>query len=195
MVRPPRRLRPTVLGWIATLLVASAVLRLGGAADMALAIGDAGAESGSGTGAQTGPACPAPGDAGSLLAALRAREADVLARESAVTEREAALAAAASEVDERLAALAEAEASLTALISLSESAANDDLARLTAVYENMKPRDAAALFETMDPAFSAGFMGMMQPAAAAAIMSGLSPGTAYSISAILAGRNVGAPTR
>lgn len=181
--------RPGVLGWIAILLFLSGVARLGGHADMAFAVGTAGDP------APADPAaCTAVEGTGALLEAFRARETRVAEREAAATAREEALALAAAEVEEKIAALAEAERSLAAMIALAESAASDDLARLTAVYENMKPQDAAALFETMDPAFSAGFLGMMQPAAAAAIMTDLSPGTAYSVSVIIAGRNAGAPT-
>ncbi|KIN65935.1 hypothetical protein Z945_982 [Sulfitobacter noctilucae] len=89
--------------------------------------------------------------------------------------------------------LEEAEANLRRTLSLTDGAAEDDLARLTAVYENMKPKDAAALFATMEPDFAAGFLGRMRPDYAAAVMTGLPPDVAYSISVILAGRNANAP--
>ena len=82
-----------------------------------------------------------------------------------------------------------AEAGLDAAIAQASAAAEDDVAQLTAVYESMKPKDAAALFETMEPAFAAGFLGRMRPEAAAAVMTGMSPDRAYAVSAILAGRN------
>lgn len=180
--------RPRVLIWIALLLFASGVVRLGGHADMAMAVGTDTAD------APPPAACVPESGTGALLDAFRAREDRLAAREAQLADREQAVAVAAAEVEEQLAALAAAEESLAAMIALADSAAADDLARLTAVYENMKPQDAAALFATMDPAFSAGFLGMMQPAAAAAIMSDLEPGIAYSISVILAGRNAGSPT-
>lgn len=180
--------RPGVLAWIAVLLFMSGVVRLGGHADMAFAI-DRDEEP-----SDSDPAsCMAVEGTGALLEAFRTREARVEEREAIVTARELAVATATAEVEAKLTELEEAERSLAAMIALAESAASDDLARLTAVYENMKPRDAAALFETMDPAFGAGFLGMMQPAAAAAIMTDLSPATAYSISVIIAGRNAGTP--
>ncbi|MEP4475030.1 MAG: hypothetical protein ABJ024_08265, partial [Lentilitoribacter sp.] len=79
------------------------------------------------------------------------------------------------------------------LMALANTAAEDDLVRLTAVYENMKPKDASALFEQMEPGFAAGFLGRMRADAAAGILSGLSPQVAYSISVILAGRNADIP--
>lgn len=191
MAAGPRRRRPGVLAWLALMLFASGVVRLGGHADMALAVG---IEAQSDTPETETATCIPEEDTGALLEAFRAREARLSEREAALADREQALAVANAEIEEKLTALAEAEVSLSAMIALAETAASDDLARLTAVYENMKAQDAAALFETMDPAFSAGFLGMMQPAAAAAIMAGLTPETAYSISVILAGRNTGAPT-
>jgi flagellar motility protein MotE (MotC chaperone) len=64
---------------------------------------------------------------------------------------------------------------------------------LTAVYETMKPKDAAALFEAMQPEFAAGFLGRMRPEAAGAILAGMSPEAAYAASLLLAGRNAAVP--
>lgn len=128
-----------------------------------------------------------------LIEALQEREARIAERESRIADRMQALNVAEAEIREKLEALKEAEDSLAALIAIASTAAEDDLNRLTQVYENMKPQEAAALFETMEPVFSAGFMGRMQPEAAAAIMSNLDPQTAYVISVVLAGRNANAP--
>jgi len=78
-------------------------------------------------------------------------------------------------------------------IALAESASDNDLDRLTKVYESMKPKQAAALFEQMNPNFAAGFLGRMRPEAAAMIMAGLSPEAAHSFSVVLAGRNANVP--
>jgi flagellar motility protein MotE (MotC chaperone) len=85
------------------------------------------------------------------------------------------------------------EAELQATLALADGAAEADLDRLTAVYQAMKPKDAAALFETMSPEFAAGFLGRMPPESAAAILSGMSAESAYGVSVIVAGRNAGAP--
>lgn len=130
-----------------------------------------------------------------LLEALMSRETRIEAREVAIDDRLRALALAEAELSERLGELQEAEASLTAALTLSETANDNDIARLTAVYENMKPADAAGLFEQMAPDFASGFLIRMAPEAAAPILAGLDPQTAYSISAIIAGRNANAPTQ
>mmetsp|Transcript_23243 Transcript_23243/g.40002 ORF Transcript_23243/g.40002 Transcript_23243/m.40002 type:complete len:200 (+) Transcript_23243:303-902(+) len=128
-----------------------------------------------------------------LLDALRAREAVVGQREIDLDRRAKALDVAQVEIERRLDALEDAETRLTSTLTVAQSASEDDLARLTSVYENMKPKDAAALFEAMEPDFAAGFVARMRPDAAAKVMSGLNPQAAYSISVILAGRNANAP--
>ncbi len=132
---------------------------------------------------------------GTLLAALQAREKQLAEREAQFEDRMQALRVAEFEIEEQLAALVAAEEALKATIALADSAAENDLARLTRVYENMKPKDAAALFEQMTPDFAAGFLGLMDPVAAANIMTLMEPGSAYSISAVLAGRNATVPTQ
>ena len=114
----------------------------------------------------------------------RARELDELSQTLAVSE---------VQIRRQLEALVKAEKKLAATIATSETAAESDLARLTSVYENMKPKQASVLFEEMNPEFAAGFVGRMRPDVAAQIMAGLSPQTAYTISVILAGRNARAP--
>lgn len=132
-------------------------------------------------------------DIGSLLSALREREARVTKRESDLDMRAKALDVAQVEIQRRLDALEAAEKRLEATLSVAQTASEDDLARLTSVYENMKPKDAAALFEEMEPEFAAGFIARMSPDSAAKVMSGLNPQAAYSISVMLAGRNANAP--
>ena len=129
----------------------------------------------------------------SLLDALKDREEKVAERESMLDMRAKALDVAQVEIVRRLDALEIAEQRLGATLAHAETAAEDDLARLTTVYENMKPKDAALLFGAMEADFAAGFLARMRPDAAAKIMSGLDPQAAYSISAILAGRNARAP--
>ncbi len=178
-------MRRSVLGVLAVMLAASAALRLGSIVGEAIAGGNVET-------AEAPLACPAPPAA--LVEALSAREARVVAQEAALEQRLAALALAEQAVEARLAALAEAEGQLAATIDQADGAAEEDLARLTAVYETMKPKDAAALFAAMAPEFAAGFLGRMRPDAAAAIMAGMEPDAAYEVSLLLAGRNALAPT-
>jgi flagellar motility protein MotE (MotC chaperone) len=172
---------------IAGLLLISAAIRVGLGLNGAIAL-------------ETGQEAAAPEPASdaanmALLAALQAREDRLAKAEAAYEDRRQALALAEKTIDEKLGALTAAEAALSATIARAETASEDDLAKLTAVYENMKPADAAAVFEAMSPDFAAGFLGRMRPEAAAGVMAGLTPETAYSISVLLAGRNAGVPKR
>lgn len=125
---------------------------------------------------------------------LRDREERVAKAERALADRMRALEIAEATVDSKLAELAAAEERLSATMARSQTAAEDDVSRLTSVYENMKPKEATEIFARMAPEFAAGFLGRMRADAAAQIMSGLEPEKAYAISVLLAGRNAGAPT-
>ena len=174
-----------ILVLLALLLAASGALRMGSIAGAALANSDTESVSAAPT------SCPMPPVA--LAEALAAREAEVAVLEAAMADRRAALALAEAAITKRMAELEAAETRLKGTLALVDGAAEDDLLRLTTVYETMKPKDAAALFETMTPAFAAGFLGRMRPDAAAAVLSGLSPDAAYSISVLIAGRNAAVP--
>lgn len=183
------------LGILVLLLACSATIRLVSSAESvmaeardAMAEPDAPAQHGD---PDTGT--PSPNELDAMLRAFEEREARIRRQEEQIEKRLKALKIADEKIDERLVQLKTTEEELRATLALASTAAEDDLARLTAVYENMKPKTAAALFETMAPEFAAGFLGRMRPEAAADIMAGLTPDAAYSISAILAGRNADVP--
>ncbi|MDD9719429.1 hypothetical protein PVW51_01935 [Sulfitobacter sp. PR48] len=183
---------------IAALLSASAILRLGSGAGSAVAEAVSAPARAVEEEVLADPPVDEPGqidrvEMGRLLSALRDREARIAQREEKIAMRSKALSVADSEIEKRMAALAQMEENLRQTLALADGAAEKDLSRLTAVYENMKPKDAATLFEAMEPDFAAGFLGRMRPDAAASVLAGLSPEAAYSISVILAGRNATAP--
>ncbi|WP_343116382.1 MotE family protein [Ostreiculturibacter nitratireducens] len=186
--RGARRGGRGVLLVIATFLAASGLIHLGGSAGSALANVDAAAAP-----AAEPAACEPEGGALAMLEALKAREARLVEREAALADRTQALSLAETKIEERIAVLIAAEEELAATMAMAEEASEADVAKLTAVYESMKPKEAAPLFEEMAPDFAAGFLARMRPDAAAAIMAGLEPRTAYTISAVLAGRNAAAP--
>lgn len=187
--RPPRG----VLWLIAALLITSGLVRLTTGFGPALARG---IEEFRSTDAHDNPplACTESEDVGPVLKALKAQRETLDGREAALADRVAALNLVEAEIARNMSALETAEQRLAATLALADSAAETDIGRLTSVYENMKPKEAAALFEAMEPAFSAGFLGRMRPESAAAIMAGLTPQTAYTISVVLAGRNANVPT-
>ncbi len=187
-----RRAGRGALWLVAGLLLASGVVRLATGTGPALAREIQGLTD-LGAGDPAAQSCDAPADVARVLEALAEQRAALDDREARLADRFAALSLAEEEIRRNLAALEAAEAELSRTLSLAETAAEGDLERLTAVYENMKPKEAAALFETMDPEFAAGFLGRMRADAAAAIMAGLSAQSAYTISVVLAGRNANVP--
>lgn len=182
-----RRRKPTgrgILGLISVTLLASGAIRLGlGMGEAVANAPDMSAEP---------MVCPQPPVA--LAEALTQREQRLAAQEYALNDRLAALALADKAIEARLVALTETEARLSATIAMADGAAESDLARLTTVYEAMKPKDAAPLFEQMAPEFAAGFLGRMKPDAAAGILGGMTADKAYAVTILLASRNAGAPT-
>lgn len=140
-----------------------------------------------------GQACDPPPDISALLTAIQVRQDELDQRRDRLENRMQALNVAEAQLKSRTEALIAAEQRLAATLAVADNAAEKDLARLTTVYENMKPKDAAGLFAEMAPEFAAGFLGRMRPDSAASVMAGLEPGKAYRISLVLAGRNAAAP--
>lgn len=192
--KPPKlRRNRGALTALAVLLVVSATIRIGDHAGQAFARGAL--EAGAGTAAaSTQPTGPSDADIQLVLDALQARETRVAEAERQMRLRLAALEEADAMIERRLVELRAAEGALRETLALADDAAEKDIDRLVAVYENMKPKEAAALFETMQPGFAAGFLGRMSAQAAAGVMAGLTPDAAHAISVELAGRNARVPT-
>ncbi len=193
--RPRRAFGRGSLWVIALLLATSGAVRLGASGQaIAREVSALAGEHAEASATGAGENCGSEADIAEVLARLSDREAKLAVREAALEDRLQALSVAEIQIGKNLTALVEAEAELEKTMALADTAAEDDLKRLTAVYENMKPKEAAPLFAEMDPKFAAGFLGRMRSDAAAAIMAGLEPQVAYTISVILAGRNANVPT-
>lgn len=179
---------------ICCLFLGSAAIRIGGEAGRAVATENpfpvAAPESEI---QKTGDDHPNREEISNILVAFKKREERIELLEREIDIRQKALEVADEEINKRLEVLKDAEETLRSMLAIADTAAEDDILTLTSVYENMKPKDAAALFEQMEPTFAAGFLGRMRPASAAGIMAGLSPQKAYTISVILAGRNADVP--
>ncbi|MFX0546658.1 MotE family protein [Roseovarius sp. S1116L3] len=173
---------------VASLLILSAVLRIGGDAGRAWARASDAPER-----EVAVVECTTEDDLHDMLKSFQAREAQVAQREGEIIDRQQALKVADRQIESKLAQLKAAEEKLRRTLTIADTAAESDIDRLTKVYESMKSKDAAALFEEMDPDFAAGFLGRMKPDAAAGILAGLSPQAAHTFSVVLASRNAGAP--
>ena len=175
-----------------SLLIVSLFLATSGALRLGAGFGSALAN------AEAKPAAPETAqtcaDTPSALAeALRSKEQSLTARESTLADRVAALALSEAAIRKRIDEMTAVENELKKTLQMADGAAEQDIARLTAVYEAMKPSDSAKLFSKMAPEFAAGFLGRMNPGAAAAILAGMPTDEAYSISVLIAGRNALVP--
>lgn len=125
-----------------------------------------------------------------LIAEIEARKATLSAREAEIAARERSAADLQQSIAAQLADLQAAEERLERMLSIARTAAETDIAQLVSVYEAMKPKDSARIFSEMTPDFAAGFLARMQPEIAARVVAELEPEKAYSISVVLAGRNL-----
>lgn len=129
-----------------------------------------------------------------LLAAIRDREAQLDAEEKRIADRQQTLKVAEAKLAEQLAAFEKAQENLEKTLALADDAAERDIARMTTVYENMKPVDAAKIFDKMDVKFAAGLLARMRPDVAAQVLTGMTPETAYALTVTIASRNARVPT-
>lgn len=196
--RPATALKPRRGGlfFLAVFMGLSGILRLGdgvGNAFAETAKTETPAEAPSKAPADLAQTCEPDAGAQAMLAALRDRETRLGEQENQAAKREQTLSVARTEIDAKIAVLEAAEQKLAQTIALADQASEKDVAKLVAMYETMKPKDAARLFGQMAPDFAAGFLAQMRPETAAAVLAGLDPAKAYTISLMLAGRNANAP--
>jgi len=172
------------LGLIVVCFFASAALRLtddGWA--LAQDVGHTGSDA-------TGPAVGKD----QLLEAIRQREAQLASEEKRLADRKQTLGVAEAKLAEQLTAFEKAQKNLEKTLAMADQAAERDLARMTTVYENMKPADAAQIFQTMDVGFAAGLLARMRPDVAAPVLTAMKPETAYAVTLAIASRNAAVPT-
>ncbi len=173
------------VGLIVLCFFASAALRVGGGG-WALA---------QGMGTAPPPDAADEADSARLLAAIRDRQAQLDAEEKRLADRKQTLSVAETKLSEQLAAFDKAQKNLEKTLALADEAAEKDLARMTTVYENMKPADAAKIFERMDVNFAAGLLARMRPDVAAKVLTGMTADTAYAVTLTIASRNAAVPTK
>jgi flagellar motility protein MotE (MotC chaperone) len=134
------------------------------------------------------PAPPAPEAAAerAVLEALRARRAEIEAREHAAAQREVMLAAAERRLMARVEELTALQSRLEALER--ERAAREDagLRGLVKLYEGMRPRDAALIFDELDMPVLLSIVDRMREAKAAPVLGAMRPERARALTSELA---------
>ncbi|MBO6679899.1 hypothetical protein [Parvibaculum sp.] len=121
-----------------------------------------------------------------VLESLSERRKELATRAEALDTRERLLAAAEKRVEDRIAELKEIEARINARIGEQDAENEARLAGLVAMYETMKPKDAARIFERLDMGVLLDVVKRMQPRKMAAVMAAMDPVTAQDLTVELA---------
>ncbi|MFN7114567.1 MAG: MotE family protein [Alphaproteobacteria bacterium] len=85
-----------------------------------------------------------------VLQSLARRREEIERREQKLAAEEALLKAAEQEVDRKIAELNKLRGELESLLGQQQTMEEDRIASLVKIYENMKPKEAAAIFNTLD---------------------------------------------
>jgi flagellar motility protein MotE (MotC chaperone) len=117
---------------------------------------------------------PTPGEM-RLLLDLRARRDELAAREAELAAREQLAAREAEKLDERTREMAALQARLETLEGARQKHDAENWAGLVTVYEQMKPREAAAIFDALDMHVLLNVLDRMQPKKTAAVLAAMAP--------------------
>ncbi|WP_135467391.1 MotE family protein [Crenalkalicoccus roseus] len=197
---PKLRLLPVLLGaMIALLGLKLAGLRHGPSLAMP-DVGIIGAAQAVGTAASpTPPAPPAPAATAdekaaerALLEGLRARRAELEAREQSIATREMVLAAAERRLAQRVEELAALQQRLEAAERARGEQEEAGWRQMVKLYEGMRPRDAAAILDELEMPVLVEIMGRMAERKAAPILGAMRPDRARLLTTELARVRAGA---
>lgn len=133
-----------------------------------------------------GVLAPMAGDAGSeadLLGRLGERRDSLDAREQELDMRMALVEAAEKRLEERTATLKAIEAKINALVDEKKSAEKEQFVSIVAMYETMKPKEAATIFDQLDLHILVRVARAMNPRKMAPILAKMDPMTAKQLTA------------
>ena len=126
---------------------------------------------------------------GDLAAAVKDRMYSLDSRETSIADRESELKTYEAQIDKRLAELDEANEQLQSKIQIVQDARGEDIRKLAAIYEGMKPTQAGEIINEMDAKFAAGLISSMNSEQAALVVANMDAKKAYLVTVILANRN------
>ncbi|OEO32195.1 hypothetical protein VW23_012780 [Devosia insulae DS-56] len=126
------------------------------------------------------------GSESELLGRLGERRDSLDAREKELEMRMALVEAAEKRLDERTATLKAIEAKINALVDEKKAAENEQFASIVAMYETMKPKEAATIFNQLDMGVLMRVAKAMNPRKMAPVLARMDPMKAKSLTAGLA---------
>jgi flagellar motility protein MotE (MotC chaperone) len=121
-----------------------------------------------------------------ILLDLRKRRDELDARAQAMDQRQLELEAAGKRLAERVQQLSALQTRLEAMEAERQQHKQENWAGLVKVYENMKPRDAAAIFDALDMQVLLQVLDRMQERKAAPILAAMQPDRARLATQLLA---------
>jgi flagellar motility protein MotE (MotC chaperone) len=131
-------------------------------------------------------ACPMPEE---VLQSLSEERDLVEKQQRALDARESEVNLAREKLNIEKTALLELKDSIEGLLKKIDAQQTDDLQRLIAFYQNMKPADAARIMNELDIEVVILVMGTMKPRVAAPIMAKMTPVRARAVSKIILERS------
>lgn len=132
---------------------------------------------------------PASRQSDDVLEALAQRRKALDARQNEVAMREKLLAAAEARIDDKIVELKELKAKIDEVFKTEESKGDAKFKSLVKVYENMKPKDAAAVFEQLDMTVLLELLDRMNERKLAAVLAAMDPARAQAVTVALATEN------
>lgn len=123
-----------------------------------------------------------------LLQSLASRRQELEQREKTLEEKEALLKAAETRVEEKVARLEEVQGKVEALLGQYDDEEQHKLDNLVAIYEKMKPKDAARIFEQLDMEVLLSVVTRMKERITAPILAEMRPDRAQQITVRMAER-------
>lgn len=122
----------------------------------------------------------------SVLESLAQRRKELDGRAEALDTREKLLSAAEKRVGDRVAELKEIEARIATQIETRDAENEKRMAGVVAMYETMKPKDAARIFERLDMGVLIDVVKRMQPRRMSAVLAAMDPVVAQDLTVELA---------
>lgn len=143
-----------------------------------------------------GPVEALPGDdapSDRLLAEIARRQAELDLRQQALDERAREIALDEDELTRLLAALRREREGLEAGLDAAQTASAAEIRRLVAIYEGMKPKEAARILGAMPADAAAAILRPMKEARSAPILARMSADQAFAVTVRLAERGTPLP--
>jgi flagellar motility protein MotE (MotC chaperone) len=138
------------------------------------------------TGAQVPLATPGAPTEQALLARLAERRSQLDAYAEELDLRAALVEAAEQRIEERMTTMQSIEQQIATLVEQRQAAESELVAGVVTMYENMRPRDAAAIFNQLDMSVLVPIAKAMPPRKMAPIMAQMDPARAQELTVRLA---------